>query len=216
MYTGKIQILLFWAILIVASTGKIYSQQDSIAKYLDDKGLSSYKRIVKTDLSQILQGNWMLIVEQEVSWNFRMEGGVGLLTSFLYKPFRKTLYHDGTEVNKKKREPVTMKPGFSLYVSPRLTSINAPSYYFSGNLLTNYYFNQLLVTELTLTIGKEINLSNKFVLDLNAGLGVDAHWSFDGYYFSHKTMILDGRSLSHHNTISLMFPINVKLGYRLK
>ncbi|OJU54580.1 MAG: hypothetical protein BGN96_12930 [Bacteroidales bacterium 45-6] len=213
---GKLKTLLLLVVLIVANTGKTYSQQDSIAKYLDDKGLSSYKRIIKTDLSQILQGNWMLIVEQEIKGNFRMEAGAGLLTAFLYKPFRKALYHDGTEVNKKKLESVTMKPGFSLYVSPRLTSIRFPSYYFSANLLSDYYFKQLLVTELTLTIGKEINLSNKFVLDVNAGLGVDAHWSFDGYYFSHKTMLFDGRSLSHHNTVSLMFPINVKLGYRLK
>jgi hypothetical protein len=213
---GKIKTLLLLVVLVTANIGKVYSQQDSIAKYLDDKGLSSYKRIIKTDLSQILQGNWMFIVEQDITGNFRMEVGAGLLTAFIYKPFRKSLYHDGTEVNKNKLESVSMKPGISLYVSPRLTSISSPSYYLSANLLSDYYFKQLLVNELTLTIGKEINLSNKFVLDINAGFGVDAHWSFDGYYFSHKKMLFNGRSLSHHNTISLMFPINVKLGYRLK
>ena len=206
-------ILFILFILLLSNT---YSQNDSIAKYLDDNGRSSYKNIIKTDVSQIMQGNIQLIWEHDISGYWRLETGIGLLTSNFYKPLFNALYRDGNDLfNKNGLESIKMNPGLSLYISPRQSYIKYPSYYASANFLFNYYFNQLLIGEVSITFGKEINLSKKCILDINAGIGLDTHWSFDGYYYSHKFMILNGKSLSHPNNMSLIFPLSIKLGYRL-
>ena len=207
---------LLLSILFIFLLSNSYSQNDSIAKYLDDKGLSSYKNIIKTDVSQIMQGNIQLIWEHDISGYWRLESGIGLLTSNFYNPLLNLLYRDGNELfNKNGLESVKMNPGLSLYISPRQSYIKYPSYYTSANFLFNYYFNQLLIGEVSITFGKEINLSKKCILDINAGIGMDTHWSFDGYYYSHKFIILNGKSLSHPNSMSPIFPLSIKLGYRL-
>jgi hypothetical protein len=204
------------AILFLFLLPNTYSQNDSILKYLDDSGRSSYKNIIKTDIAQIIQGNIQLIWEHDISGYWRLETGMGLLTSSFHKPLLNALYRDGNELfNNNGLETVKMNPGLSLYISPRQSYIADPSFYSSANFLFNYYFNQLLVAEVSITLGKEINLSKKCILDINAGIGVDTHWSFDGYYYSHKFMILNGKSLSHPNNLSLIFPLSIKLGYRL-
>jgi len=203
-------------ILFTFLLSSIYSQNDSISKYLDDNGRSSYQNIIKTDVSQIMQGNIQLIWEHDISGYWRLESGIGVLTSNLYKPLLYALYRDGKDIfNKNGLESIKMNPGVSLYISPRQSLIKYPSYYTSANFLFNYYFNQLLIAEASITFGKEINLSEKFILDINAGIGIDTHWSLDGYYYSHKFMILNGKSLSHPNNMSFIFPINIKLGYRI-
>jgi len=203
-------------ILFIFLLSNTYSQNDSIAKYLDDNGLSSYKNIIKTDVSQIMQGNIQLIWEHDISGYWRLESGIGLLTSNFYNPLLKVLYRDGNELfNKNGLESVKMNPGLSLYISPRHSYIKYPSYYTSANFLFNCYFNQLLIAEASITFGKEINLSKKCILDINVGIGMDTHWSLDGYYYSHKFMILNGKSLSHPNNMSLIFPLSIKLGYRI-
>jgi len=207
---------LILSILFISLLSNSYSQNDSIAKYLDDNGRSSYKNIIKTDISQIMQGNIQLIWEHDVSGNFRVESGIGFLTGVFYKPLINPLYHDGKElVNKNGLESVKMNPGISLYISPRQSSIKFPMFYASTNFLFNCYFNQLIIAEATITLGKEINLSKKCILDINTGLGIDTHWSLDGYYYSHKLMIFNGRSISNHNTLSLLIPLSIKLGYRI-
>jgi len=208
------RIILF--VLLLFFVTNIYSQQDSISEYLNDGGLSNYKNIIKTDITQILQGNIQLIWEHDISGMFRIESGIGLLTSTFHKPILNALYRDGQELfYDEGLEETKMNPGLSLYVSPRLSIIKFPSFYSSCNLNLNYYFNQLLVGEVSFTFGNEINLSRKIILDINAGIGVDTHWSFDSYYYSHKFMIFNGRDLDHPNTISFFIPLNIKLGYRL-
>jgi len=204
------QILLF---LLLSST--LSAQQDSIAYFLNDSGLSSYKKIIKTDLSQISKGNLMLMMEKDISGNMRMEYGVGLLTSALVEPVFNRLYRQGTNWYDEGFTSVEMKPGFSLYVSPRYVDVKFPWIYASSNLLVEYYSGQLLVTDLSFTLGYEFNLSKKLVLDINAGIGVDMLLSSDGYYYVHKHRLFNGKNADVKNTLSYHFPLSVKLGYRI-
>lgn len=208
----KIYVIL--VLLMMASTMK--AQQDSIAYFLDDKGLSSYKKVIKTDLSQILKGNVMCMVEKDISGIMRLEYGIGLLTSALVEPMFNRLYRQGTDLFDEGFTPVKMKPGFSLYVSPRYTDVKFPWIYVSSNLLTEYYIGQLFVADLSFTLGYEFDLSKKMVLDVSTGFGADLLVSSDGYYYGHKHRLFNGKSLTVQHTFSFYIPISVKLGYRIQ
>ena len=194
---------------------KLSAQQDSIAYFLNDRGLSRYKKVAKTDLSQILKGNVMCMLETEISGNVRMEYGAGLLTANLVEPLFNRFYRQGTDVFDKGFTSVKMKPGFSLYVSPRYTDIKFPWIYVSSNLLAEYYIGQLFVTDLSFTFGYEFNLNKNMILDVSTGIGMDMQVSSDGYYYVHKNRLFTDKSLTVQNSISPYFPISVKLGYRI-
>jgi len=207
----KIHVILFLLLMI----SRLSAQQDSIAYFLNDSGLSSYKKVVKTDLAQILKGNLMCMVEKDISGNMRMEYGIGLLTAALVEPMFNRLYRQGTDVFGEDFTNVKMKPGFSLYVSPRYTDIKFPWIYVSSNLLAEYYIGQLFVTDVSFTLGYEYNLSKKIVLDVSTGFGVDMLASTDGYYYVHKHRLFNGKSLTVQNTLSFYIPLSVKIGYRI-
>lgn len=207
----KIQLILVLLLML----SRLSAQQDSIAYFLNDHGLSSYKKVVKTDLSQILKGNLMCLLEKDISGNMRMEYGVGLLTAALAEPVFNRLYRQGKNWFDEGFTSVKMKPGFSLYVSPRYVDIKFPWIYASSNLLVEYYIGQLLVTDLSFTLGYEFNLSKKLVLDVSTGIGVDLLISSDGYYYVHKHRLFNGKNADIHNTLSYHFPLNIKLGYRI-
>jgi hypothetical protein len=111
--------------------------------------------------------------------------------------------------------PVKMKPGFSLYVSPRYVDVKFPWIYASGNLMTEYYIGQLLVADLSFSLGYEFNLSRKMVLDVSTGFAVDLLMASDGYYYVHKNRLFNGKSLDVQNTLSYYIPLSIKLGYRI-
>jgi len=207
----KIQVILVLLLML----SRVSAQQDSIAYFLNDKGLSSFKKVVKTDLSQILKGNVMCMVEKDISGNMRMEYGVGLLTSALVEPVFSRLYRQGTDVFDEGYTAVKMKPGFSLYVSPRYVDVKFPWIYASGNLMTKYYIGQLFVADLSFSLGYEFNLSKKMVLDVSTGIAVDLLMSSDGYYYVHKNRLFNGKSLDVQNTLSYYVPLSIKLGYRI-
>jgi len=207
----KIYVIL--VLLLIMS--RLSAQQDSLAYFLNDGGMSSYKKVVKTDLSQILKGNVMYMVEKDISGNMRMEYGIGLLTAALVEPMFNRLYRQGTDVFDEGFTKVKMKPGFSLYVSPRYTDVKFPWIYMSGNLLAEYYIGQLFVTDVSFTLGYEYNLSKNMVLDVSTGIGTDLLMSTDGYYYVHKHRLFNGKSLDVQNTLSFYIPLSVKLGYRI-
>jgi hypothetical protein len=207
----KIHVIL--VLLLIMS--RLSAQQDSLAYFLNDGGLSSYKKVVKTDLSQILEGNVMCMVENDISGTMRMEYGIGLLTAALGEPMFNRLYRQGTDVFNEDFTNVKMKPGFSLYVSPRYTDVKFPWIYVSSNLLTEYYIGQLFVADLSFTLGYEFNLSKKMVLDVSTGIGADMLVSTDGYYYVHKHRLYNDKSLTVQHTLSAYFPLSVKLGYRI-
>lgn len=194
---------------------RLNAQQDSIAYYLNDSGLSSFKKVVKTDLTQILKGNLMLMVEKDISGNMRLEYGVGLLTSALINPPLARLYRQGTDFSDETFTKVKMKPGLSLYGSPRYTNIKFSWFYVSTNFLAEYYIGQLFVTDLSCTIGYEFNLSKKMVLDVSTGYGFEMLTSTDDYYYAHVHSLFKIKSFDAKNTISFYIPLSVKLGYRI-
>ena len=202
-------------LVLILLTSTLSAQQDSIAYFLNDKGLSSFKKVVKTDLSEILKGNLMCMVEKDVSGNMRMEYGAGLLTSALVEPVFGRLYRQGTEFYDEGYTAVKMKPGFSLYASPRYVDIKFPWIYANGALMTKYYIGQLFVADISFSLGYEFNLSKKMVLDVSTGFAVDLLMSSDGYYYVHKHRLFNGKPATVQNTLSYYIPLSIKLGYRI-
>jgi hypothetical protein len=192
-----------------------FSQQDSLDYYLNDNGLSDFNNILKLDVTQALKGDILFNWEHDFTGEFRMEAGVGLLTSHFARPWLDPLYRENPDPFDNEQTYVPMNPGFSIYLLPKWIDLRFPSYYIGFENLFQYYSRQLIVAETTFLFGKSFNLSPKLLLDIQAGIGMDNHWSLDNYYYMHKIMILKGKSGEKQHTINLIIPIRVKLGYRI-
>lgn len=196
--------------------GTVHAQSDSIRKFLNDNRRSVFSNVIKTDILQIAEGNILFVAEHDFTGYFRMEGGIGFLSSSNYNPIYMRIYRDGTDpFNKNGLQKIKMKPGISLYFSPRFPFRRLPQYYLSINTLLNTYFGQLLEGKISITYGKEITLVNNLILDINGGLGIDRHWSFDEYYYMHKLMFFKGKDPLKPNSISFFPALGIKIGYRL-
>jgi hypothetical protein len=194
---------------------KLHAQEDSIAYYLNDKGLSRFDRVVKTDLTQLLKGNLMCIVEKDISGNFRLEYGGGLLTGALVEPVLDPMYRQGTDLFDEGFDRVKMKPGFSLYASPRYTDVKFPWWYVSSSLLVKYYIGQLSVVDLSFSLGYEFNLNKRWVVDISSGIGGDVLFSSDGYYYVHKHRFFTAKGFETPMSWAYYIPLSIKLGYRI-
>lgn len=194
---------------------KLHAQQDSIAYYLNDKGLSRFDKVFKTDLSQLLKGNLMCIVEKDISGNLRLEYGGGLLTGFLVDPLLDPMYRQETDVFDESFTKVKMNPGISLYVSPRYTDVKFPNFYSASNLMLKYHIGQLFVIDASLTLGYEYNISPKWVLDVSTGIGVDMLMSSDNCYYVHKNRLYTIKTFTAMNALAGYIPLSIKLGYRI-
>jgi hypothetical protein len=209
----KKHFIIFLSILVFTP---LKAQQNSIQEYMDDGGLSSFDRIIKISVTQALQGNLIFIWEKDLTGEFRVETGAGILTSAYYPTIWNRLYRNGKEIfYEGPIQEVKMKPGISFYISPRQSFMKYPAYYYAVNLNAQYYFEQLLIGALSITFGKEINLSEKWILDINAGVGFNSRRSFDSYYYTYKFMLLESRGFKHPTSLNLNMPVSVKLGYRL-
>lgn len=156
-------------------TCNVIAQQDSMAYYLNDHGLSNFRNIVKVDFSQLLQGNALFAWEHDVTGKFRMEYGIGLSTGSFVKPILNAIYNQGTVLNYKEKTLSTMKTGICFYLSPRFVDIKFPNYYYSINSLVKYYFEHLIIVEGSFTFGKTYNITNRIIMDCQVGIGLDYH-----------------------------------------
>lgn len=201
--------------LFLLITLKLYAQQDSISYYLNDKGLSRFDKVIKTDLSQLLKGNFMCIVEKDISGYFRLEYGGGLLTGALMNPLLDPMYRQETDVFDERFTKVKMKPGISLYVSPRYSVVKFPNFYSASTLMLKYYVGQLFVADVSFTLGYEYNISPKWVLDVSAGVGTDILMSSDNCYYVHKNRLFTIKDFNALNAMAAYIPLSIKLGYRM-
>jgi len=200
---SKIIILLFF----VFSNTTCFSQINTIESFLDDRGRTEAKDIVKTNISEILQANIPIIWEHRFTENVAVQAGVGLLTHNLFKPIIRP---------SAKRYPLydKIEGGFSLYVHPMYYFRNLESTHSGISLQYSRHGNQASSIEYALCLGKQWFLERHFAVDVELDIGTNLEYSLDGQSYIFNPDILDEKLANKFRSRSIIM-LSLKLGYIL-
>lgn len=184
-----------------------YSQMNNINQFLDDGGRTEATDIVKTDFSEILQGNIPIIWEHKFTDYFALQGGIGLLTHSFSKPLIRPL----TTVTSLYPD---LKGGFSLYVQPLYYLSGFESYHVGLPIRYRRHGSQASSFEFTVGLGKQWFFGRHFSLDFESGIGMNYEYSLDGKSYIYNTDIFI-KDIGGKFRSRIVVPISFKLGYVL-
>ena len=179
-----------------------YSQSDNIKKYLDDGGRTDSNNLIKTDIAEILLGNYQVIWEHQFTRNFAVQGGVGFLTGkSVLRPLivESSLYRH-------------LHGGFSLFVSPVYYFGDLEAFHYSLPVQYKRYGNQASSLDFSFCIGKQWFLNEYLTLDVQGGIGVTIEKSLDGTSYVYNKNAIDEQL---RDGSWLYLPLSIKIGYLL-
>jgi hypothetical protein len=163
------------------------------------------ERVLKTDLADMLLGNYCLIYEQESKSFITWEIGVGLLTNhFFQAPLRMPF------ISFEKIPVYThYNLGYSLLLTPKLNGGCIFCGYLSLPLRFYHYLGQVTYFETDLFLGRQRLFFDKLIIDFAAGPGIGFEKSLDGvsYISSPDPHLANG--------FNLMLRVDLKVGFRL-
>ena len=191
--------------VFVYTCSACFSQINTIGNYLDDKGRTEAKNIIKTNITEILQANIPIIWEHRFNDNIALQSGVGWLTYNFFKPIIRP-----DEINYPLNEHIV--GGVSLYLQPIYYLINFESIYTGISFQYKQYGNQASSIEYALCLGKQWLLGRHLAADIEVGIGANYEYSLDGQSYIYNPKILD-TELAQSFRMRSTFLISLKLGY---
>lgn len=195
-----LRIVLFLSILVV-STDTLQAQNDSIqdnSYIFDDGGISESKNLIKVNVLSIINGDLPFYYERILSKSLSIEIGAGILLPY-FVPELPQLFSD---------EPEIENPdlGYSIWVNPKYYyHQKAPEMGYMGIQYRRRNYNveneSIILTDLTVNFGFQLNFGKRLVVDYNIGAG-----------YKFKTL----KSINIKNKPSeVSLPIGIKLGFIL-
>lgn len=183
-----------------------HAQSNRISQYLDDNGRTEVSNIIKTDVTEILEGNIPIILDHKFNNFLALQGGVGLLTHSFFKPVIPPILADS------KLYP-DIKGGYSLYLQPVLYLGSFESLHMGIPLKYRRHGNQASSFEWNVIFGYQWFRTRHLSFDLSVGVGVNYEHTLDNKSYIYSSSLVDKYTLGSSSRIK--FPVSFTVGYVL-
>lgn len=173
-YGHAVRCAALFALLVIPVLGS-FAQQDSLAHYFDDGGIST-GLLIKTDIISIIHGDAPLIAEWKLNKEITAELSVGVLMPYYVHDFLASAFTDNQGITNNR---------FGWSGGAQLKwYLHAPEETYWGMQYRRRSYAHIKVNEWYFTKGNQLILGKRMLLDVALGVGVRTQRALaDDYMF---------------------------------